>query len=100
MYWLVMIRMARVVKCPFCDVEFRVREDVSDLEAAAWLESSHIPAHAETLVRAAYEPVAPRRCSRCHRYDDQGLAPGDRLHRPCYHVACDCGCSYPAKENA
>lgn len=99
MIWVVF--MARTIKCPFCGTVFRVRDDVSNTEAEAWLETTHVVMHAETLERAAYEPIpkAPD-CARCQRYAKEAMPPDHRLHRPCYEPQCSCDCSYPAKENA
>lgn len=98
MIWVIV--MARVVKCPFCDTPFRIRDNVSDLEAAAWLETTHVPMHAETLERAAYEPLPKGPdCARCQRYEKEKVEPAHRLHRPCYEPQCGCLCSYP-KETA
>jgi hypothetical protein len=100
MIWLVVIDMGRVVRCPFCDTDFRIREDVSDLEAAAWLDSTHAPMHADVLERLAYQPMPPGPdCARCQRYAAGKVAPTDPIHRKCFEPFCGCACSQtPAKE--
>lgn len=99
-FWVV-VPLARQIACPFCDTAFRLRDDVSDLEAESWLEMTHVVMHADILERAAYEPLPKGPdCARCQRYAGQQMAHTDPLHRPCYEPTCSCDCSYPVKETS
>lgn len=92
--WVVVV-MARVVPCTFCDEGVILPGIARTVEQIDALVTRHMELHAE---EALAEMTTD--CARCQRYADAEMPPSDPLHRPCFDATgCTCRCSYPEKES-
>lgn len=92
MIWVV-VAVARVVPCTFCDEGVILPGIARTAEQIDALVSRHMELHAEE----ALAEMRPN-CARCQRYEAGQMDPSDPLHRRCYDAACACSCSYPVSK--